>query len=38
VVEGMRCQGCAHHLRTQLLQVPGVQHVSVDFSTKQVSA
>jgi hypothetical protein len=38
LVAGMRCQGCARHLKTQLLQVPGVKHVSIDFDTKRVSS
>lgn len=38
LVRGMKCEGCAHHLKGRIEAVPGVSAVSIDFSSKQVTA
>lgn len=36
-VRGLGCPLCAHNIDKQLLDVPGVQHVSVDLGTGTVA-
>jgi len=36
-VEGMKCEGCAGHLRATLMHLPGVANCTVDFASKLVN-